>query len=375
MKICFVLEHFYPHIGGAEVMFAELAKRLALSGHDVRVVTSDSGGIVGVRDIYGIQTYYIRSTDFFGHPIIPKSAVREHVRWADIVHTTTYTAAPTAYALSKRYGKPCVITVHEAIREKWFLIESNPVKALLFLAFEWFVINKKYAAFHAVSRATERDLLEYGIASDRITMVHLGIDRSIWKHDVKASDTSRYFDSNPDDHVFLYTGRPGKPKGINVLLRAIREIDSVLDHSFVFAFILSKNPPAGRKTFEKNVKRFGLQQRIRITDSIPYDELPGIRKAAFAVIVPSLTEGFGFSAAETAAIGTPIISSDAGSLPEVLGGKVLFFKSGNPVDLSRVILQAARGSFTTFPEKTFSWDDTSIGIRQLYEKAMKSVPH
>ncbi|MEI6650196.1 MAG: glycosyltransferase family 4 protein [Candidatus Moraniibacteriota bacterium] len=372
MKICFVLEHFYPHIGGVEVLFFELGKRLVASGHEVRIVTSDSGGIVGTREYSGMHAFYYRSPNIFGHPVLPKASVEEHVMWADIVHTTTYTAAPTAIALARSSRKPCVISVHEAIGKKWFVVEPNPLKALAFLAFEWFVVTKRYSAWHTISDATTRDLLAYGIDPDRIRMIHLGIDETLWNKDVRPADIASFFKTDPHDKIFLYTGRPGKPKGLPVLLQAIRKVDASLDPSFVFGFILSKNPRTERERFEQSVRASGLTDRIRIIDSVPYDALPGIRKAAFAVIVPSLTEGFGFSAAETAALGTPVIASDAGSLPEVLGGKVRFFRKGDADDLVATILESARKPFPELPEKRFSWDDTSVRLLALYSDLVET---
>ncbi len=49
MKICLTTEHYPPHVGGVEIVFQEYAKRLPQRGHQVRVVTSNSGGITGQK--------------------------------------------------------------------------------------------------------------------------------------------------------------------------------------------------------------------------------------------------------------------------------------------------------------------------------------
>ena len=46
---------------------------------------------------------------------------------------------------------------------KWFWIEDNPVKAMLFLAYERYVLRQQYSAYHAVSLATQRDLISHGV--------------------------------------------------------------------------------------------------------------------------------------------------------------------------------------------------------------------
>ena len=64
------------------------------------------------------------------------------------------------------------------------------------------------------------------------------------------------------------------------------------------------------------------------------EELRALLRAVDCVVVPSLAEGFGFSTIEAAAMGKPVIASDAGSLPEVVSGKHLFFSSKNHLDLA-----------------------------------------
>jgi len=368
MRICFVLEHFYPHVGGVETLFSELVKRLVFSGNEIRIATSNSGGVTGTRDFHGATVHYFESRSFFGHPLLSEQDITEHIQWADIVHTTTYTAAPTAYTLSEKYEKPCIITVHEAIGSKWLLVEKNPLKALSFWLFEWFVVTKHYTAWHVVSHATETDLLQYGVDRKKVETIYLGIDETIWNKDVMKTDITRHFGVNPDKKVFIYTGRPGKPKGIFVLLDAIRKLDASLDASYVFCFILSNDPLLERVRFEQIVKKEHLTNRIFITDSVPYPELPSLRKSALAAIVPSLTEGFGFSAVETVALGTPVIASDAGSLPEVLSGKVLFFRNNDSDDLAEKIIMATRDEFLHLEEKTFSWSTTAKKLDSLYKK-------
>src|SRR5688572_10829682 len=99
MKICFILEHFHPHIGGAETIFKGITAHLAKLGHEVRVVTSNSGGVDGTSWSDGVEVIHFPWTQFFGHPIPRKKDVRPFVEWADIVHTATYTSGPVALAV------------------------------------------------------------------------------------------------------------------------------------------------------------------------------------------------------------------------------------------------------------------------------------
>jgi glycosyltransferase involved in cell wall biosynthesis len=368
MHICFVLEHFPPHIGGVEIVFDEIATRLVEQGHCVRVVTSDSGGVIGQVTRHGFEVFYFKSLSFFGHPLLNAKAVAPHIQWADVVHTTTYTAAPLTSWLCWKYRKPCVVSIHEVLGKKWFLIENNPIKALAFLLFEWFVIKCRYDAYHVISLATQRDLLNYFIPTKKTFLAYPGIDESVWNENVHPAALHEHFGIDALKKVFLYTGRPGKPKGIFVLLNAIEKVHPKLPDTFVFGCIMSQDPLSERQAFEKLVKAKRLEKRVFITPSVPYQKLPALRKGALAIIVPSLTEGFGFSAVETAAIHTPVIASTAGSLPEVLGGRVLFFENGNASDLADKILLASLGKYQSLPEKSFHWDDTVAKVSAIYRK-------
>ncbi|MCK9378651.1 MAG: glycosyltransferase family 4 protein [Candidatus Moranbacteria bacterium] len=372
MKICLVTEHFPPHIGGVEIAFHEYAKILSQKGHTVRVITSNSGGITGkINSTNNLEIYHLKCKSFFGHPIISKKELKKHIEWADIVHTTTFTAALPAVNLSCAYKKPCVIMVHEVLKEKWFQIEKNPVKALAFLIFEKFVLSKKYTAWHTISQATRNDLEKYKIPKEKIKLIYHGIDYNIWNNHIKEKSLNELFNIDKDDLIFFYSGRPGKTKGTFLLLEAINKIRNDIPKNFKFGFMLSKDPEEERISFEKIVRTHKLNNLIKISDSLPYQEIPAYRKNSFAFIVPSLTEGFGFSAAEASALNIPIISSDTGSLPEVTSGKLLIFKSGDSNDLSRKILMATQNKFNIIPEKKFYWNDSIIKIEKLYNELLK----
>lgn len=371
MNICFVTEHFPPHIGGVEKVFEEYAYHLVSLGHSVRVVTSNSGGVSGKKELtQNLVVFFIPGHEIFGHPILPLKTVLQHVQWADIVHTTTYTAALPALTASKKLHKPCILMVHEVLNKEWFLVEKNFLKAMLFFLFEKFIIKRKYTRWHAISFATKKSLTQQNIPLRKISLIHHGIDQSLWNTSVRPEELWRLFQFKKTDKIFLYNGRPGKTKGIFTLIEAIKEIKDVLPSEFKFGFILPKNPENERRLFEKKIQQYGLGNLVRFVDPLPYKNLPGYRKNAYAFIVPSLTEGFGFSAAETAALDIPLIVSDAGSLPEVVSGKVLFFERGNSSDLGKKIIMATQGNFQELPARDFDWKKATVKLQALYQELL-----
>ena len=126
-----------------------------------------------------------------------------------------------------------------------------------------------------------------------------------------------------------------------------------------------------RENVKNLIEKYKLEELLKIKNPVPILELAKIKKGSFAVIIPSLTEGFGFSAAETSALDVPVISSDAGSLPEVISRNFLFFKNGNIDDLSKKIILATENKFYYIPYRKFNWNESIEKMITLYEKLLK----
>jgi glycosyltransferase involved in cell wall biosynthesis len=368
MRICFVLEHFYPHIGGAETIFQGFVSNLARLGHQVRVITSNSGGLDGKQFYGGVEVFHFRWREFFGHPIPSQTNLDPFIEWADLVHTATYTAGPVALAAAKRLNKPCVITVYESLNKKWFWIEPNPLKAMMFWAFERYVVSRSYSLYHAISDATATDLKEAGVNPDAITIIYPGVNEaSVTAGISPGKPTQLPVELFANSKVFLYFGRPGQTKGIFVLFEAIRQIAHRLPEEIKFAFILSNDPWREKQRLRMETARARLESRVRILDPVPRDDLTDAIKRAYCVVIPSITEGFGFSAAESCALGAPVIASNAGSLPEVVSGKALFFENRNTKSLAEQILKAVEGNFEAIPAKDFDWGIATARLVEAYE--------
>ncbi len=74
--------------------------------------------------------------------------------------------------------------------------------------------------------------------------------------------------------------------------------------------------------------------QVRWTGYVPEDELPGLYAGAELFVLPSLDEGFGLTALEAMACGTPVVVSNAGALPEVVGNAGRVFSLRDPNGLS-----------------------------------------
>lgn len=336
MKIVFVIEHAYPHIGGGETFFYGLARNLVKKNHEVTVLSSSSGGKIGKQTIEGVQYVYFPWLSLFNHAIPKTSDIEPFVEKADIVHTATYTAAPGALRLAKKYNKPCLLTVYENLGNKWFMV-TNFFQAVLFYLFEYFVLHRNYTFYHAISEATKKDLINSGIETKKIKRIYCGIDEG---HFNTTQNTYNLESQGGDLKTFLYFGRDGKTKGLNILKKAIQILKNELPANVQFKFL----EPVNQTKLIKEIQE------------------------SYCVIVPSITEGFGFAAAESCSLGKPVIVSSAGSLPEVVSGKVLFFENRDAFDLSKKIKLAIENKFQEIPKKSFKWEKTTDEMEKLYKK-------
>jgi len=369
VKIAIVLPHFYPYVGGAEKMFYDIAKGAAAAGHEVRVVARDVGKEYrGVRRMDGFAVKYCRWRSLFGHPLPHTDDIEPVIEWCDIVHSSIFTTAPVVSRLAKKYGKPSVLSVFEVRGSKWFWTDIC-FKAAIYWLVEQYACRQRFDIYHAISEATKKDYLKY-IGKRDVRRIYLANEMRPKEDGTQTFSLRDYFGVGKEK-VFLYYGRPGKTKGVDVYRKAIRILkESGTDLSRVkFCFLLGKEPADLRKRFEKNTEADGLSDVVRIRDSVSRDELSDCIAQADCVVVPSMTEGFGFSALEACQMGTPLIYSDGGSLPEVAYGRCSSFPNRDAKALADRIYQfIANGKmcFPVIPEKSFTYEEMLGGILALY---------
>jgi glycosyltransferase involved in cell wall biosynthesis len=116
-----------------------------------------------------------------------------------------------------------------------------------------------------------------------------------------------------------------------------------------------------------------LRRRVRYLGYVPDDDLPGLYAGAVFFILPSLFEGFGLTVLEAMACGTPVICSQAGALPEVVGDAAMFVDptsvEGMTEAMRLLLLEDGRRSY--YRQKgleracKFSWERSAQGIKNL----------
>lgn len=376
MKLCVVIPHFYPHVGGAEQGLMNLVLEYVKKGISVRVITAKDDFDRDYQNYKGVDIYYYDWKMLFGHPLPRKNDLIKHILWADVVHSFVYSVVPATASLCKKYNKPHVCTVHEVLREKWFWIEPNKIKALMFRMYEKFTVMQKADMFIVPSTATLNDLRKTNKKCNARRIFAIS-DFKVTNFKENREKYYNFFNIDKDKTVFLNYGRPGKTKGVFVYLNAIRKVVNDLGSNKLintrFCFIMANDPMSEKKKFLKLVDKYGLNDFIIVRDPVSREDLDNYRMCADYIVVPSITEGFGLSAAEACEFNKKLISSNAGSLPEVTFGKVAEFENRNSDSLASVLEDVIEGKdvFVEKEKKDFSKETVSREHISAYKSVYK----
>jgi glycosyltransferase involved in cell wall biosynthesis len=325
-KVLIVCEYFPPHIGGAEKLLWLHVKNLSETGkYSFRVITSsvpDSLSYEKISDT--IEVFRYPWPVVFAHPIALPQNLHKHIQWADIVHTVMYSCALQTFLISKIYKKPVVLTVFEILNKRWLAVASNPIVGGAYWLFEILLLKLGFSKFHAISNHTYEKLIQR-VPADSSVMIYPFVSKP-----VRTQNKVDYKD------YFLFFGRAGRTKGLSVLVDAITLLKAA-GQTPVFILILAPHPSSERIALIKKIQSLKLNNIVVLEQQSP-EMLSAYIQSAKTVVVPSLTEGFGFSAHEASQLGKPVIFSDDTSLAEVVQ-KGLSFTNNSSKDLANKIMK------------------------------------
>lgn len=321
-RLLFVLEYFHPHVGGVETLFGELTTGLARRGHDVTVVTCSLPNAPTEEIWRGVRIARVKVPSLGGRYVFTLKAipaVLRRARRADIVHTTTYNAAIPAWIAGRRARKPTVITVHEVYAEQWNqLLGVNRLAAYGYRAFEWFVLRLPFDAYHCDSAFTESRLhSRVGVGPGRSDVIYPAVDYEFWERPQAPLDATVPVVVDEEAFTFCSFGRPGVAKGFEYLIDAMALV-RLREPAARLLMLLSHDPPGQYARLRARIADRGVTDVVRVVDPVPRDDLPRVLARADAVVVPSVSEGFGYAAIEAAIVGRPVIATSGHSVSEVL---------------------------------------------------------
>ena len=227
------------------------------------------------------------------------------------------------------YNGPFVVTIHDLIMTKFPSKRATTLSRHYFAFKYWFykqVIRhavKNSEKIIAVSNFTAQDIKQHFHLSDteakKIQVVYEGLS---------VSTVSNHKPVSVPDKFLLYVGNAYPHKNLEFLIRSFKEFFD--KHRGYYLILIGEKNYFYNRLKEESKEIFDHDRdQVIFPGFVPDEELRVYYQRARAYVFPSLYEGFGLPPLEAMFYNLPVLSSSAGSLPEVLGEAALYF---NPKD-------------------------------------------
>ena len=227
----------------------------------------------------------------------------------DLVHARTRPAGWVAYSATRTTKTPLVTSLHQLspggsiIKQRYNSVMAKG---------DMVIAGSKFAAAIISSL--------YPVAAGRIVLIRPGVDLkpfaapSIPPARVQSLRTA--WQIAPDERIILLIGRQSVWKGHKVAIAALRLLQDGGIKDLKLVFIGDGKGTSG-KEIDQAIKASGLAGRVRKVDAC--SDMPAALLTAAVVVVPSIEpEAFGRVAIEAQAVGTPVVVSDLGAVPETV---------------------------------------------------------
>jgi glycosyltransferase involved in cell wall biosynthesis len=364
LRIALLSYRSKPHSGGQGIYVRALSRELTGLGHRVEVFSGqpypDLGAGVALTPLPSLDLY--REPDPFRTP--RPSEFRDWIDVAEWVamctagfpEPMTFSLRAARHLLTRagefdivhdnqslgwgllrltRAGIPTVATVHHpiAIDRQLELAATRSLRRRLTLR-RWYgftgmqaQVARRLDAVTTVSENSRRDIATHmGLTAEGIDVIPVGIDPGEFTPPPPGQPRDQ-------DSILVITSADVALKGLVHLLEALAKLRTERP---VRLTVVGSARPGGPA--EAALDRLALRDAVRFTGSVPEDELIELLQRASVVAIPSLYEGFSLPAVEAMACATPLVTTDAGALPEVVGTKAgLRVRAGDVGELTAAL--------------------------------------
>lgn len=317
----------------------------------------------------GLRKYFER---FWHHP---RNVSKQE---ADIFHIIDHSNAHIAYWL-KKIGHPVVVTCHDLVQFVYpEILRAQSRLPALSLASWRFSVQGMRVANHviAVSANTAKDINEMlKIEPERIAVVPNGVESKFCVLPLKEVEQLRQkYTSSPEAICLLNVGSTHQRKNIFTILQVVEVLKAR-----GLTVCLWKTGDDFTVEQKKFIHDRGLEKDIIYLGKPDQETLVQIYNAADVLLSPSLYEGFGLTILEAMACGTPVITSNVSSLPEVAGDAAILVEPMDTQAIAEAVyrLQKDRIYRQLLVEqglarvKLFMWEKTAQQVAKSYERVLK----
>jgi glycosyltransferase involved in cell wall biosynthesis len=396
-----------PFSGGQGVYLKYLSRALARAGHQVDVISGEPYPILdpdirliklpglnlfaAENHLSALRPRHLKSwtdtfewlsmaTGGFPEPYTYGRRVaaylRDHASY-DIVHDNQCLSWGTA---SVQQQIPLLTTIHHPItwdRDIALAHANGWRERVLIRRWHHFLdmqgkVARRLRHIVTVSERSRQDIARaFTIDPDRIHVIHNGIDTGTFFPEPSIA-------RNP--WQLITTASADQPlKGTQHLIPAFARLCQ--RHPRLSLVFIGRPKPGG--TTERLIERHAVADRIRFVHGISDAEVRHLYASSAIAVVPSEYEGFGFPAGEAMACGLPVVSTDGGALPEVVGNAARVVPVGDVDALSAAIDELLsnpdmRETYSRLGrqriEQKFSWQQAAEQMTRLYQQIVAESP-
>lgn len=230
------------------------------------------------------------------------------------------------------FKKNMVETIHDITA--WDYPDTMNGMSKWYFKLSHIIAMKKCRAIITISEFSKKRINErLSYPNNKIWLVYCGIDQEQFEVNESKFDTIRKKYQLPEKYILsLSTLEPRK--NLQLLIHAYEEL--IKEKAEVLPLVLS-----GRRGWKMDELLssvdIAVKEWLYFTGFIDDNDLPEVYAMANFFVFPSLYEGFGIPPLEAMACGTPTLSSNAASLPEVCGDAAIYFESNNVDDLKNAL--------------------------------------
>jgi len=396
-----------PFSGGQGVYLKYVSRALVQLGHEVHVISGepypDLDDGVKLIKLPGLNLYAHESpfralrwrhllapTDFFEWASMVSGGfpepytfgrrvaryLREHRGQYDVVHDNQCLAYGLLQVQSQ--GVPLVTTIHHPITFDLDIALANTDSwGLRLLIKRWHrflrmqtKVARRLHHIITVSECSKRDICEaFGVAPERVHVIRNGVD-------------SQEFAPRPhlakEPRLLITTASADQPlKGTQHLIPAFARLREEFN-DLRLTFIGKPKPQGDTAAL---IEHYQVGEYIDFLHGISSEEIVELYARASIAIVPSEYEGFGLPAAEAMACGVPVVSTDGGALPEVVGDAGVVVPKADPVALAEAVAGLLRdrarakvlgAAGRVRVQQAFNWSDVACELTRHYRRVMRT---
>ena len=326
MNILFVSSTYYPHINGVYYFVCRIGPMLQDRGHKVAVIAPSESAHFSYKkidnlDVHGVPSLsvIINPSIRFPIPFFLKSRIKRIIKnfKPDIIHIQDhFPLCKAVINVNKNLKIPIIGSNHFMPENFTVLLQNKNLKKRAENYF-WKGFSKVFNQASLVTTPTETGAR---LIRPRLKVKVIAISSGISLTDFNPFGATREIKerySLPDKPILLYVGRLDPEKHIEEILQAVAVVGKKIDFCFV---VVGKG--TSKIPLEKLNNQLGIKDKVIFTGFVSDKDLPYFYKLSRCFIIASIAELLSLTTLQAMASGLPVISVNAGALPELVKDEI-----------------------------------------------------